>query len=130
MSGRPQHRDGLGRQSSPQLAAIGPVPTYMRDRRCNRAVRGWSRRTCHGSCTDQEASEITTVQMGTRKLTLGGPYLGELQDANPYLDDADMLRHRMAEDGYLLVRGFHVREKVEAARRSILENLAANGQVD
>jgi ectoine hydroxylase-related dioxygenase (phytanoyl-CoA dioxygenase family) len=73
---------------------------------------------------------MTTLTMGKRDLELGGPYLGSLRDANRLLDDLPALRHRMDEDGYLLIRGLHDAAKVEAARRAILENLDANGQID
>src|SRR5262249_10848009 len=49
---------------------------------------------------------------------------------NDLLNDIPALRARMEEDGYLLIRGLHKREKVEAARRHILENLDANAQID
>jgi ectoine hydroxylase-related dioxygenase (phytanoyl-CoA dioxygenase family) len=71
-----------------------------------------------------------TLKMGSRELELGGRYLGELRDSTDVLGDADSLRQRMAEDGYLLLRGLHPREKVEAARDHILANLDSNGQID
>jgi hypothetical protein len=70
------------------------------------------------------------VTMGKQQLELGGPYLGELREANALLGEPAALRERLAEDGYLLVRGLHRPEQVLAARRHILENLAANGQLD
>lgn len=73
---------------------------------------------------------MTILRMGAHDLELGGPYLGHLRVANDLLNDPAALRERMEEDGYLLLRGLHRREKVEAARRVILENLAANGQID
>lgn len=73
---------------------------------------------------------MMTVDMGPRTLELGGEYLGELREATSLLDDPAALHARMAEDGYLLLRGLHDPERVRTARRSILEKLAANGQVD
>lgn len=70
------------------------------------------------------------LTMGKREMELGGAYLGELREANSLLDDPDALAARMDEDGYLLLRGLHRPEKVLAARRAILENLDANGQID
>jgi hypothetical protein len=70
------------------------------------------------------------VQMGVRELELGSQYLGELRDCNAIMGNLDALRQRMAEDGYLLIRRFHDPERVKAARRVLLGNLAANGQID
>jgi hypothetical protein len=70
------------------------------------------------------------VQMGVRELELGSQYLGELRDCNAIMGNLDALRQRMAEDGYLLIRRFHDPERVKAARRVVLGNLAANGQID
>lgn len=51
--------------------------------------------------------------------------LGRLRDANGLLGDARALRERMDEDGYLLIRGFHPRKDVEAARERILSEMKA-----
>ncbi|MFW5697357.1 MAG: phytanoyl-CoA dioxygenase family protein [Fimbriimonadaceae bacterium] len=61
-------------------------------------------------------------------LTTGGVKLestGELRDSTRWLDDPEGLRARFAEDGYLLMRGLLDREKVQAARRSVTEQLTA-----
>src|SRR5690349_16409380 len=71
-----------------------------------------------------------TLTMGRREMELGGSYLGILRESSDILGDMPALRARMEEDGYLLLRGLHRREKVEAARRLILEDLDSNGQVD
>jgi ectoine hydroxylase-related dioxygenase (phytanoyl-CoA dioxygenase family) len=55
---------------------------------------------------------------------------GELRDASALLGDAEALRGRMAEDGYLLLRGALDREVVLAARRELCEKLAAVGEID
>jgi ectoine hydroxylase-related dioxygenase (phytanoyl-CoA dioxygenase family) len=55
---------------------------------------------------------------------------GELRDANDVLEDAEALRRRMAEDGYLLLRGVLDRDVVRAARRELCEKLAAVGEID
>lgn len=70
------------------------------------------------------------LRMGGAELDLGGPHLGELRDANGLLGDVEALRARFNEDQYLLLRGFHPRETVLAARRMLCESLAANGQLD
>ncbi len=70
------------------------------------------------------------VSMGIRELELDGKYLGRLREANALMGDMDALRQRMEEDGYLLIRKLHDPQKVKEARRVVLENLAANGQID
>ena len=70
------------------------------------------------------------VNMGIRELELGGKYLGHLREANGLMGDMDALRSRLREDGYLLIRGLHDPQKVKAARRMLLHNLDANGQID
>jgi phytanoyl-CoA dioxygenase PhyH len=55
---------------------------------------------------------------------------GELRDANALLQDAEGLRGRIAEDGYLLLRGALDRDVVLAARRELCEKLAAVGEID
>ncbi len=68
--------------------------------------------------------------LGSRRLTVGGDRLGHLADCNELLQDTDLLRRRMAEDGYLLIRGLLNPDNVQSARTCLLENLAANGQLD
>jgi hypothetical protein len=70
------------------------------------------------------------VKMGQRELELGGKRLGWLREASDLLGDPAALRARMEEDGYLLIRGIQEVERVRAARRAVLENLDANGQLD
>lgn len=53
----------------------------------------------------------------------------DLRESNDILNNAEALRERMAEEGYLLIRGLHNREAVLAARRQILEKLAAKGML-
>ena len=48
----------------------------------------------------------------------------DLRESNDILDDPDALQERIAEDGYLLIRGLHDKETVLAARRQILKKLA------
>src|SRR5262245_18350569 len=68
--------------------------------------------------------------MGQREMDLPSKYLGTLREANGLLDDVDALRNRMAEDGYLLIRGLFERERVLEARRQIVEALVREGQID
>ena len=49
--------------------------------------------------------------------------IGEMREATELLGDPAALHERMAEDGYLLLRGFHPREDVQAARKAILDFL-------
>src|SRR5216684_2794072 len=55
---------------------------------------------------------------------------GELRDSSALSDDPVALRARIAEDGYLLMRGYLDRAVVMAARQEIFEKLAAIGAVD
>src|SRR5436309_10710169 len=70
------------------------------------------------------------LPMGKREMELPSRYLGELREANELLGDVEALRERMAEDGYLLIRGLFERERVLEARRQILEVLAREGALD
>lgn len=64
--------------------------------------------------------------VGERELEFGTE-LKELRDCNSLLGNAQGLQARMAEDGYLFVRGLHARETVLTARRAILEFMQAQG---
>lgn len=70
------------------------------------------------------------VQIGSRELEMGGKYLTELRDSNDILEDTEALRKRLQEEGYLLIRGFHNRDEVLAARMEFLKSLQAAGKVD
>ncbi|MCC7145803.1 MAG: phytanoyl-CoA dioxygenase family protein [Phycisphaeraceae bacterium] len=67
------------------------------------------------------------VKLGKRELELGGPYLGELRESNDILTDYPALRQRMAEDGYLLLRGLIDPGKVQQARRTIMSFMDEQG---
>lgn len=69
------------------------------------------------------------VQMGNSTLGLGGKYLTELRSSNDIIDNTEALRERLREDGYLLIRGFHDRNKVLAAREDFLNKLAEMGRL-
>src|SRR6476661_8255502 len=62
-------------------------------------------------------------------LTAIGDEPGELRDSSAIAGDAGALRERIAEDGYLLLRGYLDRAAVTAARRQILAKLASVGEV-
>jgi hypothetical protein len=55
---------------------------------------------------------------------------GELRDSSALADDAPALRARIAEDGYLFLRGYLDREAVIAARQEIFGKLARLGALD
>jgi ectoine hydroxylase-related dioxygenase (phytanoyl-CoA dioxygenase family) len=59
-----------------------------------------------------------------RKLDTSEAAFGELRDSSPLLRDAEALRERMEEDGYLYVPGFFRREDVFAARSVMVQRLA------
>ena len=70
------------------------------------------------------------LTMGKRELEFGSKYLGHLRDSTTLMTDLPALRARLAEDGYLLIRKLHDREKVKEARRVVLENLRQAEQLD
>lgn len=71
---------------------------------------------------------MQTIKFGHRELELGGKYLdADLRDCNGVLDDPAALRQRLADDGYLLVRGMHPRERVLEGRRAVIEKLDEEG---
>ena len=70
------------------------------------------------------------LTMAKQELELGGPYLGTLRESNDIKDEPVALRERMAEDGYLLLRGLHYPDRVQAVRDMILSNLNENEQID
>jgi hypothetical protein len=55
---------------------------------------------------------------------------GELRDANGLLGDPSALRQRMADDGYLLLRGYLDRDLVLASRRELAQKLLDVGLID
>ena len=55
---------------------------------------------------------------------------GELRRSNDIAHDANQLRARMAEDGYLYLPDLLDVEEVLAARREITDRLAAGGAID
>ncbi|MGQ0663921.1 MAG: phytanoyl-CoA dioxygenase family protein [Pseudomonadota bacterium] len=55
--------------------------------------------------------------------------IGELKDSSDVLSHRPALRRRLAEDGYLLLRGGLDRDEVLAARREVFARLAEVGEV-
>ncbi|MEC0227602.1 phytanoyl-CoA dioxygenase family protein [Paenibacillus alba] len=70
------------------------------------------------------------VQIGQRSLEMGGPYLTELRSSNDIMNDTEALRERLAEDGYLLIRGLHDRNQVLSARMEFLQSMQEMGRLD
>lgn len=70
------------------------------------------------------------VTIGKRELDMGSKYLTELRSSNDILNDIEAMRARLAADGYLLIRGFHDRERVLSARMDFLRKLQAMGRLD
>ena len=62
--------------------------------------------------------------------SFGPEPVGELRDSSSLAQQPDALRERMAEDGYLLLRGALDREQVLAARAELCAKLAAVGLLD
>lgn len=64
------------------------------------------------------------------KLDADPKRLGTLRDSSDIVGDVDMIKARMAEDGYLLFRGLVDREKVLRARREIMLKYAIIGEIN
>lgn len=56
--------------------------------------------------------------------------LGLLRESNDVIQDGEALRRRIAEDGYLFLRGVLDRESVMSARASVCQRLAMDGILD
>ncbi len=70
------------------------------------------------------------LTMANAELELGGPYLDRMREATSLLGSPAGLQQQLGEEGDLLLRGLQSPERVRAARRALLEDLAANGQID
>ncbi|MEX2171877.1 MAG: phytanoyl-CoA dioxygenase family protein [Pirellulales bacterium] len=71
------------------------------------------------------------LKLGTQFVEPEGRYLTlDLLDSSDAVNEPAVLRRRLEEDGYLLIRGFHDPDAVLAARRDILETLAEQGKLD
>jgi len=71
-----------------------------------------------------------TITSVTHPLDTSEEAFGELRDSSLLVGDGVQLRERMQEDGYLFLRGFFKRDDVMAARRVIVERLAAEGLLE
>jgi len=68
------------------------------------------------------------LRLGTREIDSSDPRIAEvLRDGSALLGDAQALRDRLADDGYLLLRAFHPRDEILRAREVIVDYLAAAG---
>ena len=63
------------------------------------------------------------IRFGYRDMSHPGGTLGALNESQNLLSDVGALRARMAEDGYLLLRGLIDRAKVQRARESVLNHM-------
>jgi hypothetical protein len=77
--------------------------------------------------TQVETPSLTSVG---RKLDTSEKAFGELRDSSLLAGNAEELRVRMEQDGYLFLRGFFKREDVLEARAVIVERLAAEGLLE
>lgn len=64
------------------------------------------------------------------KLNPDPTLLGTLRDSSDIIESEELLKARMAEDGYLLFRSLVDREKVLRARQEILPKYAIIGEID
>lgn len=67
------------------------------------------------------------VRFGRQDYEFPSEELRELRESNDILHDPAALRERMAEDGYLFIRGLIAREKVLNARARILQHMDEQG---
>ena len=82
--------------------------------------------------TTATPSKTRMIQFGPQQVELNGKYLGNnLIDSTPLLraNDFPALRQSMKDNGYLLIRGFHSRETVMAARKRVFEFMQEGGAV-
>ena len=68
----------------------------------------------------------TQFRFGEHVFTFGKDVM-ELRDSSALRDDPTALRARLAEDGYLFIRGFHPREDAERAANFTLAAIADRG---
>ncbi len=73
----------------------------------------------------------TVYTMGPCEFEAESRYLTlQLPDSTPHIDNVQALRNRMAEDGFLFLRGLHCADAVMKARRDILQIMARQGKLD
>lgn len=66
----------------------------------------------------------------SHKIQLDPQYVAPVRDSSDALHQVDVLRERMAHDGYLYLPGLLNKQWVLDARRSVVEVLGANDQLD
>jgi len=73
----------------------------------------------------------TILHWGDQTFTFGKDAV-ELTDSHDLLaaDDFDTLRERLLDEGYLFIRGFHPRSKVDAAHQSVVQVLREMNALD
>lgn len=71
----------------------------------------------------------TPLKFGEHTFTFGKE-VRELTDSSPLMGDLEALKARMAEEGYLFLRGFHPPEAAEAAKLRTFEALRERGALD
>lgn len=64
------------------------------------------------------------------ELEMSDDKVGLLRDSSDAVDDVEELRRRVAEDGYLYMKGYLDREQVLGARASLTDRLAEAGVLD
>jgi hypothetical protein len=81
------------------------------------------------SCYKNSMNLIANQQLTAcgHALDMSEECFGELRESSYLVGDGEALRTRMQEDGYLYLRGFLHRDDVMEARRSIAEQLMAQG---
>ena len=75
------------------------------------------------------SSSLRLTSVG-HELDLSPVCFGSLKNSIEMIGDAEVLHRQMAEDGYLFLPGYLVREEVRAARQVMAERLAAEGHLD
>jgi len=71
-----------------------------------------------------------TVMFGKQVVEVGSTRMGLMRDSSALADDPAALNARLAEDGYLLIRGLYDRAEVLAAREEILAMHTAHLRAD
>ena len=67
-----------------------------------------------------------TIELLNQKLIFPSEQMQHYRDCNAFLGSPALMRDRLQEDGYLLIRGLINKEKVLTARRTILEYAKEN----
>lgn len=75
-------------------------------------------------------SPLPHLSAGGQALALTPEKFGELRRSNDLIGNPAGLKARMAEDGYLLIKGFFDRESVRAIRLEVAGKLDAEGLLD